>query len=121
MTSNSWLAEHLSIIFFDGGRECKQTWQKAKCNVVGNASFPYYRFRAFHPLPPPPPSLFLYAGYLQVDGSIMSEEFFKAAYYGILKSEQQVIRPKKEFIPWFIYILFCLIISPSGQHVKNNS
>ena len=35
----------------------------------------------------------------------MSEEFFKAAYYGILKSEQQVIRIKKEFIAWFIYIL----------------
>ena len=51
------------------------------------------------------PSCTCHAGYLQVDGSIMSEEFFKAAYYGILKSEQQVIRIKKEFIAWFIYIL----------------
>ena len=35
----------------------------------------------------------------------MSEEFFKAAYHGIPKAEQQVIRLKKEFIPWLIYTL----------------
>ena len=75
-------------------------------------------FALFTLSPSPSPSCTCHAGYLQVDGSIMSEEFFKAAYYGILISEQQVIRLKKEFIPWFIYSLFCLIISPSGQHVK---
>ena len=46
----------------------------------------------------PSPSCTCHAGYLQVDGSILSEEFFKAAYYGNLKAEQQVIRLKKEFI-----------------------
>ena len=35
----------------------------------------------------------------------MSEEFFKAACHGIPKAEQQVIRPKKEFIPRLISIL----------------
>ena len=43
----------------------------------------------------PSPSCTCNAGYLLVDGSIMSEEFFKAAYYGNLTAEQQGIRLKK--------------------------
>ena len=119
-TSNSWLAEHLWIFFFFGlGDANKQTWKIAKCNVVGNDSFPYYRFPAS--TLSPSPSCTCNAGYLLIDGSIMSEEFFKAAYYANLTAEQQGIRLKKEFIAWFIYILFCFNFCPSGQHVKNNS
>ena len=45
----------------------------------------------------------------------MSEEFFKAAYYGNLTAEQQGIRLKKEFIAWFIYILFCSNFPQAGS------
>ena len=83
-------------------------------------AFPLFTLSPSPPRPPFP-SCTCNAGYLLVDGSIMSEEFFKAAYYGNLTAEQQGIRIKKEFIAWFIYILFCFNFSPSGQHVKNNS
>ena len=63
----------------------------------------------------PSPSCTCNAGYLLVDGSIMSEEFFKAAYYGNLTAEQQGIRLKKEFIAWFIYILFCSNFPQAGS------
>ena len=63
----------------------------------------------------PSPSSTCHAGYLQVDGSILSEEFFKAAYYGNLKAEQQMIRLKKEFIAWFIYIFFASFFLQVGS------
>ena len=40
----------------------------------------------------------------------MNEEFFKAVCHGIPKAEQQVIRLKKEFIPWLIYILKQIVL-----------
>ena len=116
MTSNSWLAQHLWIFFYAGGGKCKQTWQKNEMQCCGKMlpSLISYVLSRFSPSP----SWACHTGYLQVGGSLISEEFFKAAYHGIPKAEWQVIRVKKEFIPGFIYSLCCLIVSPNGQHVN---
>ena len=73
------------------------------------ASFSYF-LRSF--------ALFSLPYLSQVGGSLISEEFFKAANHGIPKAEWQVIRVKKEFIPGFIYSLCCLIVSPNVQRVN---
>ena len=114
-TSNSWLAEHLWIIFFwlgdanklnkHGKQRSAMLWEMIPSLIT---AFPLFTLS-------PSPSCTCNAGYLLVDVSIMSEEFFKAVYYGNLTAEQQGIRLKKEFIAWFIYILFCSNFPQAGS------
>ena len=63
----------------------------------------------------------LHTGYLQVGGSLIREEFFKAAYHGIPKAERQVIRVKKRIYSMVYLQSLLLNCFPKGAAHKHNS